>query len=149
MDRAAGETLGKVERSVAWWIGDWWAFGEARYGERKAIVEAEEWDGLSFQTAMNAAALCRKFETSRRRDVLSFNHHAEVAALQPPEADVLLDWCEETIKTTGKPRSTRELRGEVSRRRVTVGWLLDIFTSHANCGSCTLRRNVLGASPSL
>jgi hypothetical protein len=22
------------------WIGDWWAFGEARYGERNSIVEA-------------------------------------------------------------------------------------------------------------
>jgi hypothetical protein len=33
---------------------------------------------------------------SRRRDVLSFTHHAEVAALPPADADALLDWCEET-----------------------------------------------------
>ena len=27
----------------------------------------------------------RKIETSRRREVLSFSHHAEVAALEPPD----------------------------------------------------------------
>jgi hypothetical protein len=43
------------------------------------------------------------FEFSRRRENLSFQHHAEAAALPPDEADTLLDWCEETPK----PRSTR------------------------------------------
>jgi hypothetical protein len=50
----------------------WWAYGEARYGERKAIVDAEDWEGPSFEAAMNGASVCRKFETSRRREVLSF-----------------------------------------------------------------------------
>jgi len=36
--------------------------------------------------------LCRKFETSRRREILTFAHHAEVAALPPDEADAFLDW---------------------------------------------------------
>src|ERR1035437_5874421 len=57
--------------------------------------------------------VCRKFETSRRREDLTFKHHREVAALPPDEAEALLDWCEETPN----PRSTRELRGEVHRRR--------------------------------
>ncbi len=30
------DPLDLAERSVSWWIGDRWAFGEARYGERKA-----------------------------------------------------------------------------------------------------------------
>ena len=47
--------------------------------ERKAIVEAEDWEGPDFQTCMNAASVCRAFETSRRREVLSFRHYAEVA----------------------------------------------------------------------
>jgi hypothetical protein len=41
--------------------------------------------------------VCRKFETSRRREDLTFNHHREVAALAPDEADALLDWCGETV----------------------------------------------------
>ena len=62
---------------------------EARYGERKAIVEAEDWEGPAYQTCMHAAAVCPAFETSRRREDLSFRHHAEVAGLPPDEADVL------------------------------------------------------------
>ncbi len=82
-----------------------------------ALIEAKDWEGPSFQACKDAAFVCRSFETSLRRDVLSFQHRREVAALPPDEADALLDWCEETPK----PRSTRELRGEVSRRRVKIG----------------------------
>ena len=64
---------------------------EAAFGERKAIVENEDWDGPDFQTCANAAAVSRKVETSRRRDVLTFNHHAEVAGVLPSEADALLE----------------------------------------------------------
>jgi hypothetical protein len=53
-------------------------------------------DKPKFQAAADAAFVCRKFETSRRREVLSFQHHREVASLPPAEADALLDWCEET-----------------------------------------------------
>jgi hypothetical protein len=115
--RKAGVLLGNVERSVSWWIGDWWAFGETKYGERKAVVEADGWEGPTFQTCANAASVCRAFKPSRRRELLSFTHHAEVAGLPPAEADKLLNWCEETIAETGKPRSTRALRDEVSCRK--------------------------------
>jgi hypothetical protein len=37
-----------------------------------AAVEAEDWEGPAFQAGMNAAVVCRAFETSRRREVLSF-----------------------------------------------------------------------------
>ena len=129
--RDAGRILGRVERSVAWWIGDWWAFGEARYGERKALVEGDDWDGPSFATCVNAATVCGTFESPRRRGLLGFTHHAEVAGLPPVEADRLLDWAEETIVRTGKPRATRELRAEVSKMRVTVG-------AQPSGGTCTL-----------
>jgi N6-adenosine-specific RNA methylase IME4 len=111
--RGAGAILGRVERSVSWWLGDWWAFGEKHYGERKAIVEADDWEGPAFQTCANAAAVCRAFRTSRRREVLSFIHHAEVAGRSPDEADRLLDWAEEPISKTGKPRTIAELRKAV------------------------------------
>lgn len=88
--RAAGELLGKVERSVSWWLGDWWAFGVTRYGERKAIVQAEDWDGPEYQTCINASNVAQKFESNRRRLDLSFKHHAEVASLSPDEADAHL-----------------------------------------------------------
>jgi hypothetical protein len=80
---------------VAWWLGDWWAFGEAHWGERKAIVAAEDWEGPAYESCRQAAWVCRAFETVRRRTDLSFKHHAEVAAFPQAEADALLDWCEE------------------------------------------------------
>ncbi len=118
---AAGALLGKIERSVSWWLGDWWAYGESRYGDRKALVESDGWEGPAYQSCYNAANVSQKFELNRRRLNLPFAHHAEVASLHPDEADRILDWCEETIPETGAPRSRRELRAELSRRRVTVG----------------------------
>ena len=68
----------------------WWAYGEARYGERKAHVEAGNWEGPSFGACANAARVCRAFETSRRHEPLGFQRHAEVASLPPDEADALI-----------------------------------------------------------
>jgi hypothetical protein len=46
----AGRSLGRAERSVMWWIGDWWAFGVHKYGDRRAIVEADGWEGPAYGT---------------------------------------------------------------------------------------------------
>jgi hypothetical protein len=108
-----GALLGRVDRAICWWIGDWWAYGEQRYGERLAIVEADGWDGPSFRACANYGMVARKFESSCRRELLTFTHHAEVASLPRETADQLLDWCEEAIAETGKPRSTGELRQKV------------------------------------
>ena len=40
--REMGIRLGKLDRVLAWAIGDWWLFGH-RYGDRKAIVTAKDW----------------------------------------------------------------------------------------------------------
>lgn len=91
--RDLGVWLCTASKALNWHIGDWWAFGGHAYGER-AKVAAEGIFGLAFQTLRNAGAVCRAIETSRRRDSLSFSHHAEVAALDPPDADALLDMAE-------------------------------------------------------
>jgi N6-adenosine-specific RNA methylase IME4 len=89
-----------------WDIGDWWNEGEA-YGERAQIVTAGDWTGPAHQTCRNAGSVCVAFkEVSRRRDTLSFEHHAEVAALPTDKADELLDWCLEP----DEPRTRQELR---------------------------------------
>jgi hypothetical protein len=63
---------------------------------RLVMASARPSSRRKFQAAADAAMVCRKFETSRRREVLSFKHHREVSALPPAEADALLDWSEET-----------------------------------------------------
>lgn len=109
--RGLGRQLAQAERSVMWWIGDWWAFGQHRYGERVAIVRSPEWDGPTYETCRNAASISRRFPEEQRHRAVTFAHHREVAALAPAEADALLDEAE------AQSWSTRELRAEVAKRR--------------------------------
>src|SRR4051794_38435324 len=85
-----GVRLGRAERGVMWEIGEWWNFAEHRYGDRAALVRADDWDGPAFQTCVNAGNVAQRFKGNRRRLSLSFSHHAEVAALPSQEADTLL-----------------------------------------------------------
>src|SRR4051794_20519265 len=73
--RDIGRQIGRASSRLQWQIGDWWIYGEHRYGERRALIEADIWDGPAFQTCMNWASVCRAFPTSRRREVLTFGHH--------------------------------------------------------------------------
>jgi N6-adenosine-specific RNA methylase IME4 len=114
--RVAGGLLGKIEHSVSWWIGDWWAFGEHKYGDRKAIVEADDWEGPGFQTCADAAYVCKAVETSRRREVLSFNHHREVAALKDPaQKDRWLATAEKDNLSVMKLRAAIKQRAALDR----------------------------------
>ncbi len=90
--RSIGERICGVADASTWWLADWAAFGEHRYGER--YREAVAITGLGYQTLRNYAWVARRFEVSRRRDSLSFAHHAEIAALPAGEQDAWLDRAE-------------------------------------------------------
>jgi hypothetical protein len=113
-----GRALGRHQRALQWRIGDWWNYRGHAYGARNAVVESESWDGPAFGTCANAGSVCAKFETSRRHELLSFSHHVVAAGLPLPPSvvDELLDWCEETVASTGKPRTVRALRDEIKQR---------------------------------
>ena len=113
---AVGKHLALADNALAWRIGDWWIYGEHRHGDRIAVLRTKGWSGPSFGACRNYATVARAFETSRRRDALSFSHHREVASLSPADADRLLDWAEQPLCSGGRPRSTRELRDEVRCR---------------------------------
>ena len=122
--RCFGSELARAERRIAWCIGDWWSAYKPAWGDRGKLALSDEWKdaGLpDYTTCRVLGAVCAAFEYDRRRSYLTFNHHREVAALLAAEADALLDWAEETIGQTGKPRSTRELRSEVAKRRNAIG----------------------------
>ena len=88
-----GRQLSAVSTSAAWCLGDWVAFGEKAFaGRYRAAIEQTS---LDYQTLRNYAWVARRFELSRRRDMLSFGHHAEVAALAGPEQDFWLRKAEE------------------------------------------------------
>lgn len=103
-----GEYLKHVESGVQWWVGDWWRFGERKYGDRKAWADAHE---VNFQTCADAAWVAGAIETSRRRELLGFSYHREVASFEPEEQDELLELAERN------EWKWRELRAEVRRRK--------------------------------
>jgi hypothetical protein len=80
-----GRRLGTLGRSVHWWIGDWLRYGNACYGERYS--RAARATGYDAQTLMNMVYVASRFDPARRREGLSWSHHAEVAALDPEQQD--------------------------------------------------------------
>jgi len=78
MLRALGQKLCSRVKVINWWIGDWWASGQHRYGER-AKAAAQGIFGREFGSLANSASVARSFGTSRRREALSYSHHVEVA----------------------------------------------------------------------
>jgi N6-adenosine-specific RNA methylase IME4 len=106
-----GHGLDRMTGGVMWWLGDWWAFGKQKYGERAEAVKELDWE---FQTCRDAGWVANKIETSRRRDVLSWSHHKEVAALDAEEQEQFLTRWEKIAHDTGKPPTVKAARAEVS-----------------------------------
>ena len=90
--RELGSKVFFIANCSAWWMGDWLLYGEQAYGDRYKQVITDT--SLGYQTLRNYAWVARKFPASRRRDKLSFGHHAEVAALPDDEQDVWLERAE-------------------------------------------------------
>jgi hypothetical protein len=88
-----GRGLQRLERSVQWWLGDWWRYGRRRYGDmasraaREAIKDAT---GYSYETARQAGRVAARFGSGERSPDLSWSHHLAVAALPPDAAAPLL-----------------------------------------------------------
>jgi hypothetical protein len=106
----AGPKLIGIVDSSSWGLGDWLVFGQAKYEDRyrRAIDSA----GLDYQTLRNYAWVARKFDLSRRRDGLSFQHHAEVASLPLADQELWLDRAEQAGWSRNELR--RRIRSERS-----------------------------------
>ncbi len=113
---AAGRRLGGISRCNQWWLGDWLRYGTAKWGEK--YVEAARITGYDVRSLANMASIATSFDMSRRRDNLTWSHHAAVVALPPAEQDSWLD------RATAERFSVSDLRIELrseERRRVTPG----------------------------
>jgi hypothetical protein len=105
----AGRRLGTIGRGVGWWIGDWLLYGNRRFGERYA--RAGRITGYDVQTLMNMVYVASRFAPARRRERLSFSHHAELAPLAPEDQERWLSHAE------AERLSVRCLREELRRER--------------------------------
>jgi hypothetical protein len=108
--RVYGSRLGLLSKSTNWWLGDWIRFGQRQYGDHRYEIAAEV-TGYDQQTLMNFAYVAGRFEISRRRETLSWSHHAELAGLDPDAQD---RWLEAAIE---QQLSVRQLRDRVRRER--------------------------------
>jgi hypothetical protein len=106
----AGCQLSGIVNSSSWWLGDWLAYGKEHYSDRyeRGILAA----GLQYQTLRNYAWVARRFELSRRRAALSFQHHAEVASLPVEDQEQWLDRAEKLKWTTKQLREGIRLARE-------------------------------------
>ncbi|MET9247268.1 LmbU family transcriptional regulator [Nonomuraea sp. NPDC003709] len=102
-----GRQLSLISDSSSWWLGDWLVYGESQYSDRYRT--AIQRTSLDYQTLRNYAWVSRRFSLPRRRDKLSFAHHAEVAAMSEAEQDLWLDRAEKLRWSRNRLR--RELRG--------------------------------------
>ena len=107
-----GSWLGALARGSGWWIGDWVRYGTARYGDRYG--PAAKVTGYDIQSLRNMAYVAGRFDVPRRRDALSFSHHAELAGLPLEEQDLWLDRAE------AGTLSVRSLRSELRQTRSRV-----------------------------
>lgn len=84
--------LGAMAHGHQWWIGDLLVAVEKRFGEEGSQVEAAL--GIASQTALNYRWVASRIEASRRRENLTWSHHAEVARLEPGQQDAALEHAE-------------------------------------------------------
>lgn len=108
-----GRQIFLISDSSAWWLGDWLVYGQEKFPDRYKRAVAES--ALDYQTLRNYAWVCRRFSVSRRRDTLSFQHHAEVASLAPPSQDSWLNRAEEAGWSRNELR--KQLRADHSIER--------------------------------
>jgi hypothetical protein len=91
--QAMGVQLQGLAKSVHWLVGDWLNVGEREYGEKYA--QAVDATGYSVQTLTNDKYVTAQIEIYRRRENLSFAHHAEVARFPAEIQDYWLTRAEE------------------------------------------------------
>jgi hypothetical protein len=84
-----GRRLGGVTRCNQWWLGDWVRYGAEKWGEK--YTQAAKITGYDPRSLANMASIATAFDSSRRRDDLTWSHHVAVAGLPESEQEGWLD----------------------------------------------------------
>jgi hypothetical protein len=111
-----GAKLCRAGGALRWWIGDWLRYGEHEWGEEYSKLPA----AMEYRqaTLRDLNWVAGSVDPSRRRDKLSWEHHREVAHLEPEEQDRWLNEAE-------KHKLTRAaLRRSIKRGKVIYNWEL-------------------------
>jgi hypothetical protein len=107
------KSLQRSHRSMSFWLGDLFIWGEARFGEDFSQAV----DTHSEETVRRAMRVCRKFPPERRR-ACGFSFHQRIESFEPADQDEILDLA---VKHDWR---REQLDEEIARRRMarsTVG----------------------------
>jgi hypothetical protein len=133
-----GTRLTRNARTLPWMIGDWARYGEWRYGER--YDQAIQITGLDYGTIANYSSVAGRFNFSRRRELLTIHHHANVQKLPDEEQDRWLDIAEQQRLSVAEMRD--RMKAELGQGRDVVA--LAVF--HVRVAPDVESRLRLGAS---
>jgi hypothetical protein len=107
-----GHWLLAISNASAWCLGDWLVYGQRAFGERYRTALAAT--GLDYQTLRNYAWVARRFPHARRHKKVSFQHHAEVAALPEPAQELWLQRAERLRWSRNELRRQRDIQVNLS-----------------------------------
>lgn len=83
-----GRTFQQINRSLAWWVGDWLVHGEKKFGEM--YTQAIEVTDRSVESLMKYKAVAQRVGKEIRQVSLSWTHHFYVAYLEDDQKGDLL-----------------------------------------------------------
>src|SRR3990170_1065917 len=110
-------SLGRMHRSVGFWLGDALVYGEDYFGEDVVWAVVDEL-GLAFETLANYASVCRAIPPDSRRRECSYAVHAEVAPVFREDAQKGQEWLSRAEAEGLSSRNLRRLlRPSVERER--------------------------------
>lgn len=141
---AIGRRLGGISRCNQWWLGDWIRYGAGKWGAR--YVQAAKITGYDPRSLANMASIASAFELSRRREDLTWSHHAAVVGLSQDSQD---EWL---ARAAAKRWSVADLRIEVraaaKRERVELDARADSASPKPglSCPRCGYRLSAKGPS---
>ena len=99
----AWEFAQKSEGAVQWWLGDL-----LNYGLEELPEEVSQYlDGIKYGTKSRYASICRAIPRLRRRSLLSFEIHAEIAPFKEEEQNYLFNKAEELELTVQQLRKEK------------------------------------------
>ena len=103
--------MDRARDSLAWEMGDHVVNHPTGYGDMTRLAAEIN---VPLGTLKNRVSVARRIDPSRRRDDLSWSHHAEVAGLEPEQGDAVLaeaalySWSVERLRGVMAERSRAE-----------------------------------------
>jgi len=111
--------VGKADGAVRFWRGDLIRYAEHTYGEMYTQFINDT--GKDYITLRHDKSVAENVDLCRRRHNLTFDHHQEVAYLEPIEQDKLLDMAEkQNIKSKDFRRVVKEYKKKIEANKVGI-----------------------------